>query len=536
MKNNTYSNILKKGSMHFNKSVAHVSLMMISSLGCQQVQISESQAPVSAADARTGQVVDASPLSEQNAKKIKLISDSVAPKDHQLSVDKADPSVSRVSLNQFNPDISNLDAITLDSPDHQINGTSSTTVQVTQFSDLADLETRLLGSNPMLMQKIREYEALVSKSEYANILPDPKISSSFFVSPIETMSGSIRNILNLNQTIPWIGRLNAAQKKAVIEAMATHSDYQNSILKLLTQLRVNYYRLYIIDRQIEVTEANRSLLESLIQLANARVSNGLASQGDVLSGSVELAKIEENLLRLNERRDVVSQEIMRLAVIEDTNRIETPRKLEFELPNHSPDGIISLAQQYHPEFEAARLRSEAAAWGVEIARLMQRPELNLGLNYYFTDANRPASTLVNIGEDPWAVNVGFSLPLWSSKYQSMKHQAIAQHDASHLAIADLELKYRAVIHQYFAEAQRASSTAELFQSSIIPQARQTLEADQNSYSNGVVEFDRVIQGYRNLLTLELGYQQASGELAIANALIAESAGVGFLVPTQSQDP
>jgi outer membrane protein TolC len=66
---------------------------------------------------------------------------------------------------------------------------------------------------------------------------------------------------------------------------------------------------------------------------------------------------------------------------------------------------------------------------------------------------------------------------------------------------------------------------ELYEKTILPQARQTYEADQKSLATGSVTFDRVIRGYRTLLNLQLGYHRARGQLAISIARIQQAVGV-----------
>jgi len=141
-----------------------------------------------------------------------------------------------------------------------------------------------------------------------------------------------------------------------------------------------------------------------------------------------------------------------------------------------------------------------------------------------TDDNRPFSQVVDVGEDPWSVGVQVSLPLWREDYNAMRDEAVWQHQAAHSSVNELAVRYDSLIFDLLTEARRAAETADLYESTILPQARQTLSADQEAYTNGTVEFDRVIRDYRNLLTLELGYHQAIGDLAIAIARIQQAAG------------
>lgn len=397
------------------------------------------------------------------------------------------------------------------------------------LSDLNVLIRTAMVQNPRLSRLYQDYQAAAARSEYVDKLPDPKLGANVFGDPIETAAGSQRANMNLSQTVPWLGRLSAQQQQACFEAFAIRAEYAAERLRVVASIRVGWYRLYVIDKQIETAEGNQELLESLIDVANARIATGNASQGDVLLGTLELSKLEERLLTYRRQRRAVEAEINRLA--------GRPAEIPITSPQGIPTGMIDLdavtihqiALGSQPEIDAARLRTQATRWGIEVARLQRRPDFMLSASYFFTDANRPATPVVNVGEDPWALGVQVSIPIWKQKYDAMQNEAGWKHQAAHSSVAELADRYDALILDLVTESQRASETAKLYTTTILPQARQTLSADQESYSNGSVEFDRVIRDYRNLLTLELGYHQAIGDLAIANAHIQQAAGRDLMV-------
>lgn len=387
-----------------------------------------------------------------------------------------------------------------------------------------------INQSPRLARLYQEYQAASARSQYADKLPDPKLGANIFGDPIETAAGSQRANMNLSQTIPWLGRLNAEQQRAYLEAMAVRAGFFAEQLRVVAGVRAGWYRLYVIDKQIEIAVANQELLKSLIDVANARIATGKASQGDVLLGTLELSQLEERLLTYRKQRRGVEAEINRLIGRPADTPIHSPNRLNIGVPDLDAVAIHQIALGNQPEIEAVRLRTQATRWGIEVARLMRRPEVTFSAGYFFTDDNRPPSTVVNVGEDPWAVGVQISLPLWHHKYDAMENEAGWKHQAAHSTVEELADRYDALIFDLVTEAKRASETARLYQATILPQARQTLSADQKSYSNGTVEFDRVIQDYRNLLTLELGYHKAIGDLAIAIARIQQAAGQDLALP------
>lgn len=399
-------------------------------------------------------------------------------------------------------------------------------------TSLENLVREALEQNPRLSRLDQEYQAAAARVGFANKLPDPKLGANFFGNPIETAAGSQRANMNLSQAIPWPHRLNAVQQQACLEALAVKAELDAQRLRVIAGVRVGLFRLYVVEKQIRTTEANQKFLNALIEAANARIATGKATQGDVLLGTLELSHLEERLLNYRRRRRAVEAEINRLLGRSADTPLQPPERLAVGEPDLDAAEIHQVALSHQPEIEAARLRAEARRWGIEVARLSRRPELMLSANYFFTDDNRPASSIVNVGEDPWSLGVQVSLPIWQRKYDAMREEAEWQHQASHQTVQELHDRYDAMILDLLTEARRAADTARLYQSTILPQARQTLSADQGAYSNGTVEFDRVIRDYRNLLTLELGYQKAVGDLAIANARIQQAAGRDLAFPRE----
>ena len=393
-----------------------------------------------------------------------------------------------------------------------------------QESDLAMLEHLAAEQNPKLVRLYREYQAAASRSNYVDKLPDPKVGANVFGNPIETASGSQQANLSISQTIPWLAKLNAEEQRASFEAFAIRAEYSAERLRVIAAVQSQWAKLYVIEQQIQVTLANSSLLESLTEVANARVATGQATQGDVLLGTLELSKLDELLLIFRQQKVATIAELNRLAGRRAETPITSPTQLEIVKPEWSSDTIFQVALNEQPEIQAAHLRTQATSWGVQVARFSRRPEFMISANYFVTDDNRPASNVVNVGEDPWALGAQISIPIWKKKYDAMKNEAGWKHQAAHNIVQELTDRYDALILDLVTESNRAAETALLYQNSIVPQAEQTLAADQDAYVNGIVEFDRVIRDYRNLFTLELGYHKALGDLATSNAKIQQAAG------------
>ncbi|MCA9118422.1 MAG: TolC family protein, partial [Planctomycetaceae bacterium] len=239
------------------------------------------------------------------------------------------------------------------------------------------LEQIALTQNPGLARLKHSYGAALARSEYADKLPDPTVMTNVFGNPLETAAGSQRANFTVSQAIPWLGRLNAREQSQVLEALAVHAEFRAARLRVVADVRSAWFRLFVIARQIDTTEANQELLESLIEVANARVATGAATQGDVLLGTLELSRLEEQLLTYRQQEISTKALLNRLLGRSAVVPVDSPDELNPSLPEWTHPMLVDLALAHQPEIDAARLRTQASQWGIEVARLSRRPDFML---------------------------------------------------------------------------------------------------------------------------------------------------------------
>ena len=391
---------------------------------------------------------------------------------------------------------------------------------------LLDLEALAISNNPTLHRMRQEAAAEWAEAGYVSKLPDPTISSMFFVPPMNFEPDRQVAELQLTQMIPWLGRLHAEERRARLEALAAQTQYVAERLRIIGDLRATWYSLYVLTKQIETTEADKAQLESLITTANARVRTGNAEPGDVLMATLELSSLQEQLLTYSQQVAASTAELNRLVGRNASTPIEPPAVLDSDLPDWSHGTLRQVAFERQPELNAARLQTAATRWGIEIARLKRRPDLSFGVGWVVMDA--PGATDPAAGRDSVTLAASTTIPLWHRKYDAMVSEASREHLAAHASEEEIVLRLDALLRDLWEQARASQQTVELYEKTIIPQARQTYEADQASLMNNAVTFDRVIRDYRTLLTLQLGYHRALGQLATAIARIRQAVGDDIL--------
>jgi outer membrane protein, heavy metal efflux system len=407
-------------------------------------------------------------------------------------------------------------------PPHSESGEILKPSRPKDAESLSELESLAISHNPTLRRMRQEAAVEWAQVGYIDKLPDPTVGAMAYTPPMNYDPDRQLAEVQVMQMIPWIGRLRAEAQRANLEALVAVNLYQAERLRVVGDLRAAWYKLYVLHKQIETTEAEKAQLQSLLNSANTRVRTGDAQPGDVLLATLELSSLQEQLISYRQEIAATSAEINRLAGRESRCPVAPPKFVAVDLPTWDHEFLRSIALTRQPELNAARLRIAATRWGIEVARLKRRPDLNLGLGWMVMDA--PGAVMADAGEDSITLGVTASVPLSTEKYDSMFSEATREHCAAHASEDEVILQLDSTLRGLWEQALASRQTVELYENTILPQARQTFEADQASLINNTVTFDRVVRDYRTLLTLQLGYHRALGQLATAIARIRQAVG------------
>ncbi len=400
--------------------------------------------------------------------------------------------------------------------------TSNPTVTEVELVALA------IDANP----KIRQLQALVraayDKVPQVRSLPDPTVGVNFFIHPIETASGSQRAILTITQKFPWFGKLNALGKQAALRAGALEQNLAGEIVTLRAQVRSSLYSLYKVEQQVRINKVNQKLLEKLTKVALARVRVGRAGQGDVLRATLELSRLKADLANLEQQQISFQARLNELLNRPPSASAPVPDTLNPRFDESwNYEALWQVAWTHQPALVAAKFKQDAEHLGIRIAELEQIPEVMLGASTFFTEDNRPATNVVDVGQDPWSIGVSVNIPLYRDRYQAMQREAKNRFHAARWNFDATLRHYERQITHALAEVKAARQIVQYFDDSILPQARQTLSADTEAYQLGKVEFDRVIEDFRNLIQAEVGYHNSLARYATAIAQLEQFVGVSL---------
>ena len=121
-------------------------------------------------------------------------------------------------------------------------------------------------NNPELKAKYQQYLSALEESPIMGTLPDPEVSFSYFIKPIETRVGPQQGRISISQMLPWFGSLKDQRSASDLRAKAAFESFQESRNRIFMQVEQTILEIYELDESIRIVEENQAILNSLVEL------------------------------------------------------------------------------------------------------------------------------------------------------------------------------------------------------------------------------------------------------------------------------
>ena len=372
-----------------------------------------------------------------------------------------------------------------------------------------------LAGNPMLRAARFSATAAAERIGPAGALPDPQLQLGLMNRMASELGSTAdpmtMNQLQLMQMLPWPGKLGNARRAARHGAAAAVADADEQARMLASDVRMAYYDAAYADRALEVMERTRGLLRDFLSVATTMYSVGTGIQQDVLRAQVEVARMGEEITRMGQMRIAAAARLNALLGREATNPIgvvELPDLPAGDLP--PPDTLIAWAIGSRPALRAGAERVAATEASLVAARRELLPDFQLGVQLQ----RRPAFP------DMVSLMVGINLPIFApAKQLPMRREMAAMRDMSRAELLNLRNETSARIIEPRARVAQDRTLAQLYRTSILPQARSAVQAALASYRVGRVPFMTLVDNQMTVNRYETeavqflaDYHQAAGEL------------------------
>lgn len=380
--------------------------------------------------------------------------------------------------------------------------------------------------NPGLAQINARAQAMAAIPSQVDTLPDPVLSFNALNLPTDTFDTRQEPMtqmqFGLSQTIPFPGKLSLREQAASFEAAAALQDVAEARNWLLRNVKNTWWQIFYLDHALQIVDSNLTLLRQFIQIARTKYEVGEGLQQDVLLAQLELSKLMDQQLKLTGLRRNTAAQLNALMGKPANQPITLPEKVEKELPGLIAEtDLYQQAEDYRALLAAKRESINAAQSRLDLAKKDYFPDFNVGAAYGVRD-----NTLAGADRaDFLSMKLSVTVPIFlASKQAKAVDQRTSELMQQKYALQDEWNNVRMQISQGSSDYQRAKDQVILFETGIIPQARQTVASMLSGYQVNKVDFLNLVQSQVTLFNYEMQYWNAFAEAKQALAQLTAATG------------
>lgn len=382
---------------------------------------------------------------------------------------------------------------------------------------IANYQQEAAQNNPELKAKYQQYLSALEEEPIIGSLPDPEISFSYFIKPIETRVGPQQGRISVSQMLPWFGSLKNQRSASELRAKARFESFQEARNRLFYQVEQTMLELYELDESIRIAEENQAILNSLVELSLQRYETDRATQVDVLRAQIEEEDLLIQIELLKDNRRVLIQKMNEFLNRNEGDEIYIPDSLgDTEL--NPKEELISQIQQQNPDLNRLRYQEENSRELRNLAEKENKPGLKIGVDYIFTgETDMPNVT--NSGQDALMVMAGFKVPLFRNKNNAKVQQAERNIDEAQYQISSHENNLETELESSLRDYEDARRRFHLYNEKQIQRITQAIDIMMESYSSDSSNFEEILRMQRKQLEYQLKRIQAKTDEHKAAAFI-----------------
>jgi outer membrane protein TolC len=363
---------------------------------------------------------------------------------------------------------------------------------------LGEYVTLALERNPAVSAARGRWLAAKARVITESSLEDPMVMYGRFVKEVDQ-----RRNAGFSQQIPTPPKLTYRGRAASEEAAMAEQMYMATALDVAMNVKTTFHELYYIRGAIVITNENIDILKTVINIAQAQLRAGQATEGDVLKAQIELDKSNSDLLVLQDQWETMLAEFNALLYRQPSEDVTIPDTVELSENVPEPEQLYKDALALRPEILQAGAAVRQSDAMLTLAKLKQIPDMTIGVDWMemlMMDSGARSAV---------AITFGFNLPIWLNKLKAQEYEARALKAA---AMADRDSAVSNALaqikstHYKYVTAKRLEA---LYTDSLVPHAEQSLKLAETGYEAAKVGILDLLDSQRTLLMLRLAQLRAT---------------------------
>ncbi len=386
--------------------------------------------------------------------------------------------------------------------------------------------------NPGLKSAREKIRAVLEQYPQAAYLENVLRQYNVFTKQLDTKTGPLSHKEMMAMKFPFPGTLTLKGQIVTEDVLIAQKEFEIALRDLATEIRLAYYDYLFVIEATRINEENQELLQQMIAIAQAKFRVGQGKYSNVIIAQVELSKLADAIITLEQQRETIIARLNTLLNTSTDLSLGVPMPIEEDRVIHTLAELYELAVQKRQEIQKQKLTISKMTLAVEMAKQMTYPDPTLGASYF---ENRAIADLKHTQKMPMTFMTQRTLnpanTAWFGHRNSYIHEMDVKIEAMEHRIEELESSIRFVVKKHHFGMETANRTIRLYRQTLLPQARQALDAANTAYQAAQIDFLSFLDAQRTLLNLRIVEQRALHDYRQHLAQLEQA--VGMILPKQA---
>lgn len=384
-----------------------------------------------------------------------------------------------------------------------------------------------LACNPQQQALTAQWQAHQYASEGAGRFKEPRLMLGVAPKTLGNQNFDEAYLVELSQSLSWPGVRPLEKQMSAADADAWKARLKQNEVNLAKNIRVAFAEWQFHSQLLNINQRHQGVWQEFISVVNAKYASGTSSKSAVLQATHEHHLLKQEAIELKAMlvRDI--SELKRLTNLTEENIFIDLENMNTQEMFFSQDKSVlshkdlnyfkkNLYQQ--PMLQLLDAEQQKKDYELSLIKKDRFPTLDVKASYNGLWMN---------DEQRWLVGLGVGLPLDFAKRKHTENSVLAEQLALQWQQQDLQLQLREYLQQRYSQWQQAKDVYALYQSDLLPLAKENLSTSRDEYQSGSSDFLSLLRAQQQLLFTQRKAQQALHDQFSQFAELLAAAGMVF---------
>jgi outer membrane protein, heavy metal efflux system len=376
---------------------------------------------------------------------------------------------------------------------------------------LEEVTQQALEKNPRIASARARWQMALQRIPQKAAWEDPKLNFQSLLGRFAQVpaNGFTDQMVGLEQNIPISGKNRSRGRVAAAEAVAAFQELRREKLDVVAKARFAFFEL---ANDYELLELNKSEDTSLWQtIANTRTKFevGKATESDNFLAQIAQQKTAEERQELEQKLSNDETTLKVSMNIDAFASLGRPKIQELQTVNLDPQKLRAQISLNNPEVLRAYAQVAAAQSRYQLAKREWIPDPAVSIQAdHYNAGSQPVSEVSG--------GISVSLPWFNEKkYSAGEQEALDEVTAAKDALETVKNEAIGKLRDQLQKLETLHHHVDIYANSLIPNARQSVSANQSEYETDKASFQNLLTALRNLWEIEAAYHQHLTDYQIA---------------------